>query len=118
MEIYTMISIAPSSIAKKFENGSIVKLRDLLSAALKGRPGHSPTSETRAKISAAHKGRPVTPETRAKMSAAHKGRPVTPESRAKISAAHKGRPVIPETRAKMSAAKKYFWIQRHGVAVG
>jgi hypothetical protein len=55
--------------------------------------------ETRAKISAANKGRKATPETRAKISAAHKGKKRTAEHRAKISAAQKGKKHTPETRA-------------------
>jgi hypothetical protein len=51
------------------------------------------------------------PETRAKLSAAQKGKTHSPEARAKISAAskgrrHKGYPRSPETRARMSAAAK------------
>ena len=78
---------------------------------------HSP--ETRAKLSAASKGRKLSaearakvsaaasnpsPETRAKMSAALKGRKHSPEHRAKISAAVRNQ--SPETRAKRSAALK------------
>ena len=86
------------------------------------RENGSITSEaTRAKISAANKGRKHSEETRAKMSAARRGRKHTPESiakiraakqnisaeiRAKISAANKGRKFSAEARAKMSAAKK------------
>ena len=50
--------------------------------------------------------RVVSNETRAKMSAAHKGRVVSEETRAKMSAARKGKQLSEETRAKMSAAKK------------
>ena len=79
---------------------------------------HSP--ETRAKMSAAHKGKKnhnygktLSPETRAKISAATKGKTRSPETRAKMSAALKGenhpfygKSRSPETRAKMSAAVK------------
>jgi hypothetical protein len=46
------------------------------------------------------------PETRAKLSAANKGKTLSPETREKLSAARKGETFSPETRAKMSAAKK------------
>ena len=45
-------------------------------------------------------------ETRAKMSAAKKGKPLSEEIRAKISASMKGKPKSDETRAKMSAAQR------------
>jgi hypothetical protein len=77
-----------------------------MSAAQKGRPGRIPGPETRAKMSAAGKGRTFSPEHRAKLSAALKGRTLSPEARAKLSAAGKGRKVSPETRAKLSAAGK------------
>lgn len=84
------------------------------------------TPETRAKVSAAGKGRkcpPFSSEHRAKMSAAKKGkapplatlaaawaanvgRVKTPEECAKISAAHIGKKPSSETRAKLSAAHK------------
>jgi plasmid stability protein len=79
---------------------------------------HSP--ETKAKMSAAHKGKKnhnygktLSPETRAKISAATKGKTRSPETRAKMSAALKGenhpfygKSHTPEARAKMSAAVK------------
>lgn len=46
------------------------------------------------------------PETRAKMSAAKKGKHHSAETRAKLSTALKGRHFSPETRAKMSEAAK------------
>jgi hypothetical protein len=70
-----------------------------------GGPGsHNPSSEARAKISAANKGRIRSAETRAKMSAASKNK--SAEARAKISAANKGRIRSAETRAKIGAASK------------
>ena len=62
--------------------------------------------ETRAKLSAAHKGRTDSPETRARKSAAQKGHEVSPEARAKIAAAQRGRTHSPETRARIAAALK------------
>jgi hypothetical protein len=58
--------------------------------ATRERRGHPLSPETRAKLSAARKGRPGrphSPETRAKMSAARKGRIPSAEARAKIAAA-------------------------------
>ena len=46
------------------------------------------TAETRAKMSAAKKGRTYSPETRAKMSAARMGKSRSPETRAKIAASN------------------------------
>jgi len=69
------------------------------------------TPETKAKMSASHRGHPVSPETRAKMQKANRGKTVTSETRAKISAAkkgqvpwNKGKTHSPETRAKISAS--------------
>ena len=72
----------------------------------------SPSKATRAKLSAAHKGKKLSFEHKAKLSAAHKGKkrpPTNPETRAKLSAAHKGKkrpPLSPEHKAKLSAVKK------------
>ena len=80
--------------------------RAKMSAAQKGRPGISPSAETRAKIGAAHRGKVISPETRAKMSAAHLGQKRSPETCARISAAKKGKPTKPHTeeaKAKLRA---------------
>lgn len=87
-----------------------------LSAALKGK---TPSAETRAKMSAAHMGnthnlgRKCTAETRAKLSKALKGRAPwstgkkhTAETRAKLSVAAKGKKKSAEAREKMSKAAK------------
>lgn len=72
----------------------------------------SPSKATRAKLSAARKGKKLTSEHKAKLSAAKKGKkkpPRTLEHRANLSVAHKGRkrpPVSPETKAKLSAIRK------------
>jgi hypothetical protein len=78
-----------------------------------GSSGAIHTPETRAKISAAMKGKnspnygkTLSPETKAKLSAAQKGKTLSTETKAKISAAQKGKTLSPETKAKMSAAKK------------
>ena len=80
--------------------------RAKMSAAKKGKPGKPHNEEHRAKISAANKGKTHNEETRAKMSASRKGRTFTEEHRAKMSASNKGKTHSPETRAKMSAANK------------
>lgn len=54
------------------------------------------SEETKAKLSAANKGRKLTDAHRAKMSAAMKDRYFSPEHRARISAAQKGRKLSPE----------------------
>jgi len=56
-----------------------------------GQGGCNPTSETREKISAAHKGRPKSVATRKKMSEWQKGRTFSAETRAKISDAQRGK---------------------------
>ena len=75
----------------------------------------NPSPETRAKLSAALRGRHFSDEHRAKISAALRGnkhgrgcrgRKCSPETRAKIAATSKGRMVSPETRAKISAANR------------
>jgi len=85
------------------------------------RGAHS--EETKAKISAANRGRVRSEESRAKMAASRKGKPAwnrgkpgtmigryhSEETKAKISAACRGRirlPCTEETKAKMSTAKK------------
>jgi len=81
---------------------------------------HTP-EETKAKMSKAKKGKPIspealikrrmnkrlhTPEAKAKIGQAHKGKIVSDETRAKMSAVHKEKIVSDETRAKMSAVHK------------
>jgi len=63
------------------------------------------SEETKAKISAAKKGK-LSTEVLAKMRAAHKGKKRTEETKAKISAANKGRKRSDEAKAKISAANK------------
>lgn len=63
-----------------------------------------PSTETRAKISAAGKGRKKTAETRAKLSIANTGRIFSVETREKISIAGRGRNCSIETRNKRSAS--------------
>ena len=80
-----------------------------ISAANKGKQnslGYKHSTETRAKQSESKKGRKRSDETKSKMSASMKGKKHTDETRAKISAANKGRKRSDETRAKISAANK------------
>ena len=74
--------------------------------------GRKLSEETKAKISAARKGKkgkPHSEESKAKISAANKGKkgkPLSEEHKAKISAANKGKPLSEETKAKLSASLK------------
>lgn len=77
-----------------------------------GVEGFHCSEETKAKMSASHKGLPKSPETRAKLSASKIGeknpffgKKLSPEHRAKIGAAGTGRKNSPETKAKMSASQ-------------
>lgn len=74
------------------------------------------TPEQREKIAAKLRGKPGTPHTKAskaKISAANKGRKRTPEELEKLREAAKRRgPVSDETRAKLSAAAYIFWERR------
>lgn len=69
-----------------------------------GTSGHIHSAETKARLSAAHRGKIVSPETRAKLSAFNRGRPRDPAAVAKTAAANRGQKRSPATRAKMSAA--------------
>jgi len=74
-----------------------------------GVPGRKHTTEAKAKISAAHKGRkgkPLTPEAKAKLIAANLGRKPSNECRAKISASKTGRRLSPKHRAHLSEGQK------------
>lgn len=68
------------------------------------RKGYKHTPETRAKMSAAQRGRTFSSEHRAKISAGLRGRKLSPESIAKMAAANRGRPRSPEAIAKTAAA--------------
>ena len=101
---------------------------------LAGRSGPSPSLASRAKMSAAKKGKPSrnkgrshSPEAKAKMSAAKRGKPASNKgksatfaARINMSAAKKGRPALnkgklhsPESRAKMSISAKRRWSKYH-----
>ena len=70
--------------------------------------GEGLSEETRAKLSAAKRGKPLPPGTGAKISAALKGVPknLTEEQRLELSRRARGKPISPEARAKISAAQK------------
>jgi group I intron endonuclease len=68
--------------------------------------GHHPTAETRAKLSVINTGRTRSPETKARMSAARTGVPLSSAHCEKLSLSHIGKTQSPETRAKMSLAQR------------
>lgn len=70
------------------------------------RLGSKHSDETRAKISAAGKGKTFTDEHKAKMSAAHKGKKQSDETKLKMSSAKLGKTFTDEHKAKISAANK------------
>lgn len=65
----------------------------------------NPSNETRARLSAALKGRVFSAETRAKIGNFHRGKIISAEQRAKISAKLTGRTVPGHVREKMRASK-------------
>jgi group I intron endonuclease len=90
------------------------KTRAAISVALKGRPlSPEHCAKLSVAVSAAKKGRPLSPEHCAKlsvaMSAANRGRKLSPESIAKLSvamsAANRGRKLSPESIAKRGATR-------------
>lgn len=80
--------------------------------------GRIPSAESRAKMSAAGKGkkRPKSPEHLAKIGAKLKGRIMSPEWRAKIAAAGVGRVKSPETIQKLKDARKNYRPSAESVA--
>lgn len=66
-------------------------------------PGALASPETRAKMSAAKKGRKLSPEHRAKIAAAGRGRTMSPETRARLAEANRGRAWTAEQRAVLRA---------------
>lgn len=74
--------------------------------ALRPQLGREVSEETRAKMSAIHKGKIISDKQRTQLSIIHKGRKHTPEAVANMSAAQKGHAVSPETAAKISASNK------------
>ncbi len=83
--------------------------RAKISAAQKGRPRGPLTEQHRARISAGNSGKKKSEAHRARLSAVRKGvshGPMPPAHKANISAALKGRTFADETRARMSEAAK------------
>lgn len=70
--------------------------------------GCKASAETKAKISAAGKGRVFSAETKAKISAALKNQVISEETKAKMSAAKKGKKCSAEHKAKISTAVKAY----------
>jgi hypothetical protein len=89
--------------------------RQKMSTKAKGRPGNitmlgrKHSEETRAKMSAAHTGKPKSAEHAAKVGASHKGRKLSANHIEKLSAAHKGKIISPETRAKLAESARRQW---------
>jgi group I intron endonuclease len=79
--------------------------------------GVYPSVETRAKQSAAKKGRALTQEHRANISVSLMGHAVSEETRAKFSKANKGKVLSLEHRAKCSASHLAYWARRRSDAV-
>ena len=71
-----------------------------------GMRGYVVSAESRARMSAAHKGKRLSPEHRAKIGESNKGKQISPEHRAKISAALTGKKLSAEHRANLSASHK------------
>lgn len=64
------------------------------------------SEETKAKMSAAQKGKQLSPETRARISAARKGMSFSEETKKRMSAAHTGKTLAPEHVANIIAGHK------------
>lgn len=74
-----------------------------------GTLGVSPSAETRAKLSAALRGRKKSAEHRAKLSAANRGKKLSAEHRANVGFAQRGRQFSDEHRKKLAAASRRLW---------
>lgn len=88
------------------------KGRKLTEDEIKSRRSLRHTEETKARIAAAHRGKVVSPETRAKMSVIAKERVYSDETKRKMSQSKMGHAVSPETRLKMSMAAKAYAVRR------
>lgn len=90
--------------------------RKKMSEKAKGRPGNitmlgrKHSLETKAKMSAAHKGKQKSPEHVAKVAASHKGKKRSDAHKKKLSIAHTGKIISSETRIKLSQAAKLQWL--------
>jgi len=103
-------TVSPETGAKisKAKKGTIAspETRARMSAVRTGKPGTPRTPEAKERLRVVNLGRHPTLETRAKMSAAGKGRVHTPEHREKVRQSKLGRTIPAEVRAKISATKK------------
>lgn len=124
----TRAKLAEASRGNKYSLGRPVpsERREKISKSLKGRFKDKVFSpETRARISAGLRGRPVSAETRAKISAGKNGRQSnrkgakhSPESREKMSRSHLGVPMSPERRVNMCVAQKLRRAKERAETVG
>lgn len=97
--------VSPNGYNLKTGGDQLVKVSDetrmKMSAAMKGRPISEENRRSRAE---AQKTRIYTEETRKKLSISHSGKKPTPEAIAKTAAFNRGRKRSPETLARVSAA--------------
>jgi len=104
------------TIAVLVASHSRPETRALLSALNSGhnnpRFGISPTSETRRKMSNAHKGKRNSAEHNGNISRSLMGRVISQEWRDRIAAAHKGKRLSVEHRANLSQSQKRAWLIR------
>lgn len=101
--LYNLTPAAASNKGVKYSDESKAKM----SAASKGRKsrlGHKNTPEANALVAAARRGKKMSDETKAKIAAIHLGRKLSPEHRAKMSAALRNVPRTDEWRKKQSIA--------------
>jgi hypothetical protein len=90
--------LSPEHIARLKLRTTSAETRLKMSQALK-----NPSAETRAKLSAIHKGKKHSAEHISKIVKAHTGKKLTPEHKAKLAKAKRGTKHTDEAKAKMSA---------------
>lgn len=89
--------------------------RAKISAAGRGRPK---SEEHRARIGESQVGKKLSQATRDRIAAAHTGKKLSEEHKQKVSEAGRGRAKSPEMRAKNSLALKAYWERRRNLAQG
>jgi group I intron endonuclease len=106
---YNKSPTAGSSLGRKHSG----KTKAKMSAARKGKPGHKWSLESRAKLSGALKGKPcsnrgwhMSEEHKARISATHKGVPKSEEQKRKLSLAKKGKPLSEEHKTHMADVRR------------